>query len=391
MAVRQMTNEATYEAYNAAVAAGEADERGLVNGKKVERVSNYHGHEEGVHHGRLCAHSKTRRAGADLTLTPECVLTRYHKESRYDAQVNADGEWVLDAEGQPTKVDRYTEACRTMGPLYMETSHVGLVLHTGERNGYHDSDFTVGVWDGDGIDTFIYASTRGWTYPNSATPDATPEVREAYAAWQKARDLAHRRSRYIRQLKDTYKAQHAPVKGSWVKGINPRSRKFPKGMSGLVLWVSQEGGRVGISVDGSKTAQDRMNLVFVDTETSSGVDNLWAVLEDEEGWDARPQWALDILAECQRRADAREVAREAAVEAATDIPKNAWVRITEGANAGAEGLAFFFRLSDGLVGIAVDNTKNRNRYANTLWVKATMLEQDESCKPGWARRYLVRG
>jgi len=43
------------------------------------------------------------------------------------------------------------------------------------------------------------------------------------------------------------------------------------------------------------------------------------------------------------------------------------------------------------VGIAVDNTKNRNRYANTLWVKATMLEQDESCKPGWARRYLVRG
>ena len=34
----------------------------------------------------------------------------------------------------------------TMGPMLMETTHVGLVLSTGEYNGYDDSDFFAEVW-----------------------------------------------------------------------------------------------------------------------------------------------------------------------------------------------------------------------------------------------------
>lgn len=389
MSVHMMTSLETFEAYNAAVAAGLADEDGFVEGKKVKIVRDYHGHEEGVHHDRTCPHHGKARAGTDKALSPECIRTRYYEEGRYSARIDADGNWIMGEDSLPLKADRY-DACRTMGPLYMEESWKGRVLHTGERNGYHDSDFTVNVWTGTEVSTFIYASTRGWTYPNGAVNDATPEVREQYNAWMEAREQAYKESRYLSQLKATFEKEHAPMKGSWVIGTNPRARNFRKGMTGMVLWMSEEGDRVGISVDGSKNAEGRMNLVFSPVEATRSR-NMQAILEDEEGWDARPEWAVELEASMQRAAEVREERRVSAVEASQNLPHNAWVRVINGKHEGKEGLAFYSRQSDGLVGLALDNSKCGSRYSNTVWVKATQLEQDESAKPGWARRYKVRG
>jgi len=72
--------------------------------------------------------------------------------------------------------------CRVKGPLYMRTSLKGLVILTGEHNYYDDSDFFVIYWD-EATQTpkeAGYASTRGWTYPNHAEVDATPEILEKY-------------------------------------------------------------------------------------------------------------------------------------------------------------------------------------------------------------------
>ena len=59
------------------------------------------------------------------------------------------------------------EHCRDREPLYMETTHVGVVLSTGEHNYHDDSDFFAVVWDNEGcVREIEYATTRGWTYPN---------------------------------------------------------------------------------------------------------------------------------------------------------------------------------------------------------------------------------
>ena len=79
---------------------------------------------------------------------------------------------------------------------WLHERYIGRVLSTGERNGYDDSDFTVTVWDDetDAPDTFVYATTRAYTYHLYAHVDATDEVR----AKAKARaDYAERRARIM--------------------------------------------------------------------------------------------------------------------------------------------------------------------------------------------------
>jgi hypothetical protein len=81
--------------------------------------------------------------------------------------------------------------------LYTWETHVGLCLRDYERNGYDDSDFHMVVWNpekGEPED-ICFASTRGWSYPSyNSYVDATPEVREAYAAWQRAQERRNRAS-----------------------------------------------------------------------------------------------------------------------------------------------------------------------------------------------------
>lgn len=117
----------------------------------------------------------------------------------------------------------------------------GRVLRLGEHNWHDDSDFYALVWDDEKAAPreVTYASTRGWTYNNSASVDATPEVRAAYDAWCEAlRAEADARIAAERAAE--------PSKGKAVRVV--RGRKVPVGTEGDVIWYGdgRYGKRVGI-------------------------------------------------------------------------------------------------------------------------------------------------
>jgi len=129
--------------------------------------------------------------------------------------------------------------CVNYSPLYMKTSYVGCVVDTGEINGYDDSDFYAVVWD-DAKQEFkrvVYASTRGWSYPNGASIDATPEIAAKYAEMQEAKYRAIQERKRMDRLMRV-------ERGKQVKIV--RGRKLPKGLIGICFWVGQT--RFGWSV-----------------------------------------------------------------------------------------------------------------------------------------------
>jgi hypothetical protein len=163
----------------------------------IEVVTDYPGHETAtVYHHWECPHSKAHDARDKIT--PECA-----------------------------------GRCHYYDPLYMKTSHRGLVLSLGEYNGYDDSDFYAVVWNPEKGETerVTYASTRGWTYPNNATVDATPEVVAAYHAWRKAREEAARKAAAEREAR-------TPAKGKTLKVV--RGVKVPKGTTGTCIWLGKD-------------------------------------------------------------------------------------------------------------------------------------------------------
>jgi hypothetical protein len=117
--------------------------------------------------------------------------------------------------------------------VWMEETYKGLVVETGEHNGYDDSDFFAVVWNGERFTEVTYASTRGWTYANSAEVDAPAELVEKYREQlreeRKARELARRK-------RDVTPGAHVVV----VKG-----RKIPKGTEGVVVWYGPDKYRRG--------------------------------------------------------------------------------------------------------------------------------------------------
>lgn len=125
--------------------------------------------------------------------------------------------------------------------VWMATSHEGLVLSTGEHNWHDDSDFYAIVWDeAAGEPTkIIYASTRGWTYPNGASVDATPEIRAKAQAWYAARAAE-------RQAADVAREAATPRQGKLLQVV--KGRKVPKGTMGECIWtgLGQWGARVGL-------------------------------------------------------------------------------------------------------------------------------------------------
>ncbi len=115
---------------------------------------------------------------------------------------------------------------------FFETSYVGAVLETRERNGYDDSDFYAVVFDEDSgtIKNVDYATTRGWTYLNGATVDATPDViakASAYASKLRLEDLKARAAADARK----------PAVGKTVKVV--KGRKVPLGTVGEVFWAGE--------------------------------------------------------------------------------------------------------------------------------------------------------
>lgn len=99
------------------------------------------------------------------------------------------------------------ERIESHGAIVLWETHVGLCLNDYERNGYEDSDFFMQVWNPEKgcVETILFATTRGWSYPSYGSfPDATPEVREAAMKWSKeceAKALADRRLEKAKELR----------------------------------------------------------------------------------------------------------------------------------------------------------------------------------------------
>jgi len=121
------------------------------------------------------------------------------------------------------------KSCKPLGPLYMETTHQGLVLAKRERNGYHDSDFYAIVWNEEKNkpEEIEYASTRGWSYPNGAVVDATDEIREKYNAYVE-------KQRIIAQKAQEEAEARIPRRGRSVRVV--KGRKISIGTEGVVFW-----------------------------------------------------------------------------------------------------------------------------------------------------------
>lgn len=126
-----------------------------------------------------------------------------------------------------------TDRCNHYDPLYIHTTHVGCVIEKYERNGYDDSDFVAVVWDEESqsVQHIEYATTRGWTYCNSATVDVTPENLAKAEAYMRAKA-------FQRWKDDNLKQAEMPYKGRLVKVI--KGRKVKPGTTGEVFWFGED-------------------------------------------------------------------------------------------------------------------------------------------------------
>ena len=111
---------------------------------------------------------------------------------------------------------------------FYEESHVGKVLDLGEHNWHDDSDFYAVVWDDEKNEPkeVTYASTRWWSYNDTAFVDADSSVLAKYNAY-----LAKQAA---------FKAFHAAAEAaltahSGAAVVVGKGRKFPKGKAGTVF------------------------------------------------------------------------------------------------------------------------------------------------------------
>jgi hypothetical protein len=146
-------------------------------------------------------------------------------------------------------------------------TYTGAVLQKWEINGSDDSDFVAAVWDVStgSVRTVEYASTRGWTYHNSATIDATPENIERAYMWAT--------ERWVETL--TARAEHEaskPTKGKLVRSLTTRGKNV--GVTGRVMWYGEDSYRstrwltayrVGVKVEGEEKLRylpaDRVEVI----------------------------------------------------------------------------------------------------------------------------------
>lgn len=139
----------------------------------------------------------------------------------------------------------------------------GHVVGLREMNGYDDSDFYAVVWDAEAAapKEVMYATTRGWTYNNSASVDATPEVMEAYNAYQEAARVTYLRYRAEQEAS-------VPSKGKRVTVV--KGRKVPVGTTGTVIWHGEGnyGWRVGVKDADGEVHWTAASNVQVEQEVS---------------------------------------------------------------------------------------------------------------------------
>lgn len=131
-----------------------------------------------------------------------------------------------------------TPACLEAGCRlgYLHTSYRGLVVSTRERNGYDDSDFLATVVVNEETmetEEICYATTRGWTYFNSADVDAPTEL---IARWRDKLRAAAQAADEAREAA----SKALPKVGRRVVVTSKRS-SIPEGTEGTVCYfgVSQ--------------------------------------------------------------------------------------------------------------------------------------------------------
>ena len=190
--------------------------------------------------------------------------------------------------GAPTAIaltDKQVEdLARTMGGerdmehklAYAATNHfvetwAGCVLQLGEHNHYDDSDFYAIVWDAaEGKPREVeYATTRGWTYWNNASVDATSEVLAAYAAYKAKRAAEARERREAWEAVQPYAGRTVKV----IKTCRSKGVKIPVGTVAEVKWYGEDKlnrnqlldpkYRIGIDLDDKRVflAADNVELV----------------------------------------------------------------------------------------------------------------------------------
>lgn len=120
-------------------------------------------------------------------------------------------------------------------PAEFDVSYVGRVLALREENGYDDSDFVALCWDDEKekVVRVVYATTRCWTYRNSAVVDAPDELRRAIA------------DRVVARVVADVPNVVAGVRGTVCKGAGVRvvaGRKYV-GREGKVFWCGEKADR----------------------------------------------------------------------------------------------------------------------------------------------------
>jgi hypothetical protein len=151
----------------------------------------------------------------------------------------------------------------THGPLYMAISHAGCVLRNdGEYNGYDDSDFYATVWNRETQrpERVTFATTRGWTYPNHADVDATPEVLAEYEAYCAREQAKHEAACEAKRAAERAAKEHeAALKVQAVELAKQRRRTARLGKyTGEFAWcaVARNGKSIRVGV---KTPDGQMH------------------------------------------------------------------------------------------------------------------------------------
>lgn len=154
--------------------------------------------------------------------------------------------------------------------LFSYDTHVGLCLFESERNGYHDSDFDMTVWNEaeHRPEKIEFASTRGWCGPCFGShPDATPETLYAYESWQ------HEQEKQRRQNAARIQAKR-PELGKTVLVFKTAGRNHNKVTAGTIadiFWAQITckcgmyfEGRVGLRLrDGSRLFTNVINVMVL--------------------------------------------------------------------------------------------------------------------------------
>ncbi|MCX4799623.1 hypothetical protein OG497_37850 [Streptomyces sp. NBC_01242] len=221
----------------------------------------------------------------------------------------------------PNSSSNSTEAVAAHIAACHETTFTGAVLGLRERNGYDDSDFYALVWDEEQQRTreIQYATTRGWTYHNGASIDATHDVIAKAVAHETEIRFADAQQRHAETVRKGYTARATVEGGATVEGVIAwigTAREYSKWAARYADPVK----RYGIRVEGRK------GLVFVNADAKGFA------------FDAEPVSAEDMIewrASCEHSARAHFAQAQAIADKRDPQPEPS--SIVDSSDADAEG------------------------------------------------------